>query len=87
LFGEGVIAPTKLHFAEYEGTVICCPHITTLLIFARGNLFLEEKHTINNKKSKRVRLHNIRIDNDNELDIILRQTYPLWELKPFKSED
>lgn len=62
---------------EFQGTINGCPHISTFLIFINGTISVEEEHLVNQKKLKRIRLNLIKIDNDNELDIILRQTYPL----------
>jgi hypothetical protein len=73
-------------FLSYKGLERAAPHVTIHLSFYKGYISIEEEHDLGNEISKRGRLFRIKVNNDKELDILLKQTYPLWYLKPHKLE-
>ncbi|RKR83105.1 hypothetical protein BDD43_3306 [Mucilaginibacter gracilis] len=54
------------------------PNTKTSLTFIEGMIVVEDFHKINDKTYNRIRLNRITVNSNDELDIILRQTYPLF---------
>jgi hypothetical protein len=55
---------------------------TATLFFTGGMIAVDEVYNIDNEINCRPRLNRIWLDNDSELDTILRQTFPSIAYKP-----
>ena len=81
-YGLKKVSTDGLGIIEFEGVQQPSVHLTIKLWFSKGGMITVweyNKAQGNFKFYKGIRLWRVWVDNDNELDILLRQTYPLWE--------